>query len=683
MIRPARLPIAAMFACSIVTSVLWTAVSGQDLNFDLITYHYYLGYSAFASRLSLDFLAASYQGYQSPLPYMLLYVLDAAGVPPLVNAAIHAAVHSLNLVLLFMITCSIVGPDSGMNRRALIAAFWLLGAIAPIYWSLVGTSFPDLFTSVPVLAGVWLIARGLTHPSRQHALCLVAGGAALMGIATGIRFHNAVYVLAMLCALAASNGVHGRAQYRIAATFTVSAASGWILFFAPWAYELYKEFRNPVFPLYNAVFRSPDFPAANLPISSFSPEGLSDLLTLPFRMATHADAVYGETPLPDARPAALAVAALGLLGHRLFCLRAGHAVSGNRELAADDAATADRRHLVIAFFALSAALWVATSTNARYGAALFLLAGPVCGVILARFLLPRHILLLIGALLLWQALLQQIFFRQYRPPHTAWASRYFDWQLSDPMKRTPATYLSFSYRTGSVLAPYMHPESSHVNLVGQYTPNFNTPGSQRINKAIARHESLYAIFDAGLIPQRPLDWNDFKAYFKTQIRFWALDFTDRDCEVIAPRQSSRAWERFDEIIGIKPAQALAFISCELRPVTVVDRDRARAELKDFERKVARLGTTCPAYFGKPLSYIRVANTWTVTSFATFQVRLDFEDQGAFYLQEGRAPYARLELGRMKEDQLTPYEPDCRVWFSRLSELSNEAAQRGMPKASGP
>jgi len=81
--------------------------SGQDLNFDLITYHYYLGFSAFSDRLPLDFLTAGAAGYQSPLPYALLYFLDSAGVAPILNAALHACIHALNLVLLFLLRPSL------------------------------------------------------------------------------------------------------------------------------------------------------------------------------------------------------------------------------------------------------------------------------------------------------------------------------------------------------------------------------------------------------------------------------------------------------------------------------------------------------------------------------------------------------------------------------------------------
>ena len=118
---------ALVYAICVLLSVARTVVGGQDLNFDLITYHYYLGYSAFLDRLPLDYLAASFQGYQSPLPYALLYFLDRAGVYPVFNASIHAAIHALNLTFLFAIT-ELLARDYGTRWRATVVACCARGA---------------------------------------------------------------------------------------------------------------------------------------------------------------------------------------------------------------------------------------------------------------------------------------------------------------------------------------------------------------------------------------------------------------------------------------------------------------------------------------------------------------------------------------------------------------------------
>lgn len=649
-----RWPLALIALASIGASVARTVLGGQDLNFDLQTYHYYLGYSAFVDRFALDFLPAGFQGYQSPVPYALLYWLDSAGTPPVVNASIHAAIQALSLVLLFPIARLLVGAGATGRDRATVAAFWLLGAIAPAYWHLVGTSYADLFGSVPVLAGLWLVAQGT-------GLWGIAAGGALIGVATGLRVHNAIYAVGLLCALAVARSLSPRDRLRSLGVFGIAAFAGWFLCFAPWALRVYREFGNPLFPFYNGVFRSPDFPAANLPLTSFVPDTLLGLIALPFRIATYAYWVYVEGRVPDVRPALLVVCAVaaGLLW--LFRRDAGP--------------PAPERRLILVFFAVSGLLWLVTSSNGRYGIALFLLLGPVCGVMLSRLLPLRYLLAVIAAVLVWQGLLQGMLFRESRIVSTPWASRYFDWNLADRYRREPATYLSFGLETGSTLAPRVHPASSHVNLVGQYTPNVDSGGSERIRRIIASHRRLYGVFDFDYAQSDAPGAKSIKTYFRDHVRLWGLDFADEPCEAVSLRADLErpAWiRRIDgwTIHAVPPS----FLVCELRPAAPEEHERAVEEFKGFAAKLARFGAACPQYFGKPFSYTRVYRRWIVSQLASFEWRLDAEDEGAIWLRQSKPPYASLQIGRVTREAIDATEPDCRRWFSRLAELS--ARERG-------
>lgn len=649
---------------SVGASVARTVVGGQDLNFDLFTYHYYLGYSAFVDRFALDFLPASFQGYQSPAPYALLYWLDSVGTPPVVNASIHAALHALNLVLLFLLAGSLVGANATRRDRAAAVALWLLGAIAPVYWHLVGTSYADLPTSVLVLGGLWLVSRAMRGSGDlpPGALWGIAAGAALAGAATAFRVHNAIYVLGLLCALALARFASPRDRLRAAGAFCSAGFAAWLLCFAPWALRVYREFGNPLFPFYNAVFRSPDFPAANLPLTSFVPGNLHDLIAFPFRIATYSYWLYAEARLPDVRPALLVVCLAGL-GLPWFFRRVPK--SGG-----EDGRTAPQR-LILVFFAASAVLWLATSSNGRYGVALFLLGGPVCGVLLLRLLPFRYALAAVAAVLAWQILLQQMFFSQSRLVSTPWASRYFDWNLSDRYTREPATFLSFGLGTASTLAPRVHPESSHVNLVGQYTSIIDGAGSERIRRIIAAPQRrLYGVFDFDYTLIDAPGANSIKTYFGDHLRLWGLDFTDGACEVVSLRPDAARWASLNRIAASAlRADPPKLVVCELRPGAPAEHARAVGELRSFASKLARFGAGCPQQFAPPLSYTRVYHRWIVSRLASFEWRLDAEDEGPIYLKQSKPPDASLLLGRVTREAIVPAEPDCGKWFSRLAELS--------------
>ena len=577
-----------------------------------------------------------------------MYWLDSVGVPPLFNASIHAAVHALNLVLLFLLTQSLVGADGTGRERLTVVAFWLLGAIAPVYWHLVGTSYADLLTSVLVLAALWLIAR-----AAPGALWGIGVGAALAGAATAFRVHNAIYVAGLLFALALSHFPSPRDRLRSLGVFCAATFAGWLLCFAPWAQRVYREFGNPLFPFYNGVFRSPDFPAANLPLASFVPDSLYELVTLPFRMATYTFWVYVEARLPDLRPGLL-VASLAACWLLWQFRRSALRVDG----------TDGQRRLILVFFAVSGVLWLATSSNGRYGVALFLLGGPVCGVILSWLLPLRHVLLVIAAVLVWQVLLQGMHFPQSRIVSTPWTSRYFDWNLPDRYKREPATFLAFGLQTGSTLAPRVHPASSHVNLVGQYTPNIDSAGSERIRRIIALRKPRYGVFDFDYTQSDAPGASSIKTYFADHLRLWGLDFSDESCERVALRPGSATWAGINRIADFAlRAPESSFIVCELRSSAADKHQRAVAEFTSLARKLERFGAACPEFFGKPLSYTRLYRRWLVSSIAWSEWRFEIEDEGAVQLQQLKPPFAVLQLGRVTAEGIQATEPDCRRWFS--------------------
>jgi hypothetical protein len=649
----------AVVLVSAAASVARTLASGQDLNFDLITYHYYLGYSAFHDRLALDFLPAGAAGYQSPLPYALLYLLDSAGIAPIVNAALHACIHALNLIVLFLLTKVLIRGTAIERDRAALIAFWLLGAVAPVYWQLVGTSFADLLTSVLVLAGLWLVAEALPAHDRPGSWPTLALGASLAGAAVGMRVHNAIFVVALACALLLVHFPGRGAKGRALGVFAAAAAGAWLLCFAPWSWQVVREFGSPVFPLFNAVFAAPDFPRVNLPLVSFVPATITDALTLPFRIATYQEWVYGEKPFPDVRPALLVLGALGcalVWADRRMASRSG-----------ENAVPTRARRFVMLFFLIAAILWLATSANSRYGAALFLLAGPVCGVLLHGILPMRYVLLVVGAAVLWQAVQHQLFFKQYRWPSGPWAARYFDWELPPSLLREPAVYLSFGYQTASSLAPRVHAASRHANLVGQYSIGVDHPGRQRLQQLVdAPGGRIYGVFDYYYTQQSDPAAKSIKSYFVDHLRLWGLDFSDEPCTLVALKQLSAGWHQVNQVIGTTfRGQPPQFILCGLRAASTKDRDLAMLEHQKFERKLAPLAAACPRVLGRAISIVRVHGQWLVTSLASAEYRLEFVDDGPFHLQLLRPPYTLLTLGTVTESAILLREPDCGAWFSRL------------------
>ncbi len=641
-------------------SILRAIADGQDLNFDLVTYHYYLGHTAFVDRTALDFLPASFQGYQSPLPYALLVWLDSHGVPPVLNAAIHASIHALNLVLLLFLSRLLLGPAVSARDRVVLMAIWLLGAIAPVYWQLVGTSFADLSTSVLILGGLWLIAVSLENrEARSSWIPMLMAGAWLAGVATGMRFHNAIYVAALAFAIGVSRFERRESRLGALGAYCAAAAAGWFMSFAPWGWRNFREFANPVFPLFNGIFRSPDFPSDNLPLTGFVPDSLERLLTLPFRMAGFADWVYVERRLPDVRPALLVATALALaiaLAYRRITRRPPSA-----------AVQGPARKFIVTFFGVGVILWLATSCNGRYGVSLFLLGGPICGALLLRLLPVRHVALIAAAVVAWQVALQQASFALPRWTSGSWTSSYFDWDAPEWIAQEPVVFLTFGYQTASALVPRTHPDSNHVNLVGQYSIQPDGPGSKRARRLMdVPNRRIYGVFDFYFTQQSDPAAHSIKRYFGEHLSLWGLEFTATPCTLIPLKVPATEWAWIDRLLsrGYR-GNAPEYIVCELRTSSASEQAAALKVLRDFRARLVPLAAACPKYLGAPLALVRHPGQWIATNFASLEFRIEFYDGGAVVLQQMRPPYATVILTTASESVALPRVDDCLEWPTRL------------------
>ena len=203
------------------------------------------------------------------------------------------------------------------------------------------------------------------------ALRRAALAGALFGAAAALKYSNAIFVAGGVAARAGHARPAGRARW-LAAYVAGGAVGGRASSPGPWLALMWREFGNPVFPLFNAWFRRPR--AASTWSRRFA---LQDLwrgarLSLPHDRARPPS--VRETFAPDLRFAALARARRAALPLAAALRRAPV-----RCAAATGACSASLRRALV--------LWLATSANARYGLVVLLLAG-VCLARLAERLLP-------------------------------------------------------------------------------------------------------------------------------------------------------------------------------------------------------------------------------------------------------------------------------------------------------
>lgn len=338
-----------------LAGALYTLAVGEDVNWDWQNYHEYNVWALLNGRYSLDVIPAGFQAYFNPIVYYPVYFLRHL-LPSPYGLMIMGAVHGLNLVLVYALTRVLLPAANSWT----LAAAVVIAAVGPMTLSEVGTSFSDILTALPVIAGFILILAADDRPWTRH---LLAG--LLIGAAVGLKLTNVVYALGAAAAV-----LTARHPLRAAFCLGLGGAIGAGATHGAWSLMLWREMGNPIFPLFNAVFQSRELMPSNIMDTQFMPKNFRDALAYPFYWLV-GDHRSSEYPFRDARFAVAVVLMVTGVGVRL----AKRVEIFTRR---------DIQFLVLA--GVSYAAWLGVFAIQRYAIVLELLCAPLIVLLLVRIM---------------------------------------------------------------------------------------------------------------------------------------------------------------------------------------------------------------------------------------------------------------------------------------------------------
>lgn len=236
-----------------VASAVFVYLRGQDRNWDLLNYHFYQGYALFTGRLSIDLAAAGLQTFLNPLINLFSY-LSLAYLPFPLNAWSILAVQLASVPAVVLLAKE-VGASLGYSK-AFIPAIpaVILCLLSPMWGSELGTTFFSSWTAPLIVWGVYFLYTAYQTSGTSWSRVILAG--VLIGLATGLKLTNAPFAISGLSMVLV---FYCRSDWRRVLSgsvyFIAGCGAGFALT-AWWNWYLWSTWDSPLFPLYNAIFKS-------------------------------------------------------------------------------------------------------------------------------------------------------------------------------------------------------------------------------------------------------------------------------------------------------------------------------------------------------------------------------------------------------------------------------------------
>jgi len=336
------------------------------MNWDLQNYHLYNPFAFLTNRLSRDFMAADIQSYLNPLldvPFYLAWTTWFHDRPRFATF-LAGLPYGLAIFLCLRIAQRIL-PGPGRLRIVEVLAATVIGVTGSVTISEIGTTFNDIPIAVLILGALLVELRCMDNRSWPR---LVSGF--VVGLAAGLKLTAVVFAPGMALAIMLTRRRVGQALLDGAA-FSLGWLVGLFVGGGWWAWRVYQQFGNPIFPMFNRVIGSPWFGDV-VRDRHFMPHGALEAFFYPFFWDQGASTV-SEVPMYDPRFAMTYVALVALIiGGCIFCI-SKRADRGEARSAIDWRRSA----FLCIFFIVSFAVWEGMFSIVRYIVALELLSGVV------------------------------------------------------------------------------------------------------------------------------------------------------------------------------------------------------------------------------------------------------------------------------------------------------------------
>jgi hypothetical protein len=592
------------FAC-VVLALACNFVFGKDMAWDTLNYHLYVGFSAVNDRFAQDYFAAGPLSYFNPYAYIPFYEMVHAGLPAVVISSIFAAVHSIILWMTFELGVDVC-PHSDVRTRMFAGVCAVsLAFMNPILMQQIGSCFADITTAELALGGFVILASAVRAPR----IWRIISAGLILGAASALKLSNALHAIAAF-AMLLMLPLPWSGRIRHCFIYGLSLGMGFVVVSAPWSYRLMRMFGNPMFPIFNNFFRSPEFTTETSTHLRFIPESFGQALWRPFAMIDPVTMVHEELSAPDPRYAIL------VLLSGLFVVRWLWRSTTSQPSSRTPPSRASSRILMALGCSLGVdwILWLHGSGNSRY----FLTMACVAGVVVVGMLFylfesrakTRNYFL---AIILMTQTVQLGMGAEFRWNAAPWGGPWFDVLVPEPLKSEPNLYLTLGAQSNSFIAPFLAKESGLINISGGYTLDPDGANGVRVKSLIRRYSPNLRVLIRGA---KLYDSDEPRAPQRSEVddalQYYGLRADAQDCATITVRGLPPDLEfRYETSVAAQPQShdTTQLISCRLIPDTT-DKSAVVARQHAVDLILDRLEDACPKLFQpRRLVTVHNGNAW--------------------------------------------------------------------------
>ena len=471
---------------------------GQDANWDLQNYHFYVPWALRQGRLlSWDIAAAQLQTYHNPALDLVFQAMVALDWPPPLVAFVLSIPAGIGAYFLARIIRLLFRGNVGAGRSLLPVAAFAIGITGAVGFAVLGTTMNEWPAAMLTLAALWLLLRAIVAlPEAALPVRPLVAAGIVLGLASGLKLTAATYALGMAIALLCRRPQwrDWRAGVREAGIFGIGVVGGLAVSIGWWWLTLWSHFGNPLFPYANEWFRSPWWYDVSVLGRAYGPHDIGEWLAFPYDLFRAkpffvAEVLFRDARMPTIYTLALTTGAVSLAAYL--------ALPSARRRARTPRASAAPWYFVGFFWLASFLLWTEQYSIYRYLLPLELLSGALIVGLVRQLVRTRALPVVVTILAL-------TIIGTTRWPdwgHVDFGDRWFEVGL--PPVAPDALVLLASDAPMAYLLPYLPPSARHVGAYNNIIrPGQETGLAEWVARTIREHPGpIYALTHSDAMAQ--------------------------------------------------------------------------------------------------------------------------------------------------------------------------------------